>query len=195
MTWSPRRLLGFNLLSAVVLGVVGYYLGWWARPQITAAEPRHFGDTSQDDVAIFLAYVLGAIGFLAGLGFLNYPLARMAGRPPSLGEERRPARPVAVLRPLALTTRSSACSTWSGSASSSSSAGSTRCSSAVELLRPTRTSSRPGNYLTLVGLHGTMMMGMMTSGILGPFANYFVPLMIGARRMAFPRSRRSRSGC
>ena len=32
-----------------------------------------------------------------------------------------------------------------------------------------------------------MMMGMMTSAILGPFANYFVPLMIGARRMAFPR--------
>jgi cytochrome c oxidase subunit 1 len=31
------------------------------------------------------------------------------------------------------------------------------------------------------------MMGIMTSGILGPFANYFVPLMIGARRMAFPR--------
>jgi cytochrome c oxidase subunit 1 len=42
-------------------------------------------------------------------------------------------------------------------------------------------------YLTLVGMHGTMMMGMMTSGILGPFANWVVPLMIGARRMAFPR--------
>jgi cytochrome c oxidase subunit 1 len=36
-------------------------------------------------------------------------------------------------------------------------------------------------------MHGTMMMGMMTSGVLGPFANYFVPIMIGARRMAFPR--------
>ena len=36
-------------------------------------------------------------------------------------------------------------------------------------------------------MHGTMMMGMMSSAILGPFANYFVPLMIGARRMAFPR--------
>ncbi len=45
----------------------------------------------------------------------------------------------------------------------------------------------PNQYLSLVGMHGTMMMGMMTSGILGPFANYFVPLMIGARRMAFPR--------
>ena len=29
---------------------------------------------------------------------------------------------------------------------------------------------------------------MMTSAfILGPFGNYFVPIMIGARRMAFPR--------
>ncbi len=44
-----------------------------------------------------------------------------------------------------------------------------------------------GQYLTLVGLHGTMMMGIMSSAILGPFANYVVPLMIGARRMAFPR--------
>jgi cytochrome c oxidase subunit 1 len=32
-----------------------------------------------------------------------------------------------------------------------------------------------------------MMMGMMTSSMLGPFANWVVPLMIGSRRMAFPR--------
>jgi cytochrome c oxidase subunit 1 len=57
----------------------------------------------------------------------------------------------------------------------------------AELLRPSPQLFNAGNYLTLVGLHGTMMMGMMTSGILGPFANYFVPLMIGSRRMAFPR--------
>jgi cytochrome c oxidase subunit I len=31
------------------------------------------------------------------------------------------------------------------------------------------------------------MMGMMSSGILGPFANYLIPILIGARRMAFPR--------
>ena len=33
------------------------------------------------------------------------------------------------------------------------------------------------------------MMGIMSSAILGPFANYFVPIMLGARRMAFPRHR------
>ena len=57
----------------------------------------------------------------------------------------------------------------------------------TEQLRPNHQVFPPGTYLTLVGMHGTMMMGMMTSGILGPFANYLVPIMIGARRMAFPR--------
>src|SRR5271157_868703 len=56
-----------------------------------------------------------------------------------------------------------------------------------ELLHPVPTLVGPNQYLSLVGMHGSMMMGMMTSGILGPFANYLVPLMIGARRMAFPR--------
>ncbi|HWX95577.1 MAG TPA: cbb3-type cytochrome c oxidase subunit I, partial [Solirubrobacteraceae bacterium] len=57
----------------------------------------------------------------------------------------------------------------------------------TELLHTTPTVVGPNTYLSIVGMHGTMMMGMMTSGILGPFANYFVPIMIGARRMAFPR--------
>jgi cytochrome c oxidase subunit I len=56
-----------------------------------------------------------------------------------------------------------------------------------ELITPNQHAWNGNNYLTLVGLHGTMMMGMMSSGIIGPFANYLLPVMIGARRMAFPR--------
>ena len=41
----------------------------------------YFGDTDQNDIALFLGYLFGVVGFLVGLGFLNYPLARMLGRP------------------------------------------------------------------------------------------------------------------
>ena len=57
----------------------------------------------------------------------------------------------------------------------------------TELLQPNVHAFGANQYLTLVGMHGSMMMGIMTSGILGPFANWVVPLMIGSRRMAFPR--------
>ena len=43
------------------------------------------------------------------------------------------------------------------------------------------------SYLMVVGEHGTMMMMMMSSVVLGPFGQYLVPLMIGSKRMAFPR--------
>ena len=79
-----RRLIGFNLLAAVVLAAVGYYLGWWLGHQINPKSLDYFGDTGQNDVALFLAYLLGVVGFLGGLGFLNYPVARMAGRPASV---------------------------------------------------------------------------------------------------------------
>ncbi len=45
----------------------------------------------------------------------------------------------------------------------------------------------PTMYLQVVGEHGTMMMMMMTSVVVGPFGNYLVPLMIGSKRVAFPR--------
>ena len=32
-----------------------------------------------------------------------------------------------------------------------------------------------------------MMLTTMSAGVLGPLGNYLVPLMIGSRRMAFPR--------
>ena len=57
----------------------------------------------------------------------------------------------------------------------------------VELLTPNEKAFPSGQYLSLVGLHGTMMIMMTSAFILGPFGNYFVPLMIGSRRMAFPR--------
>ena len=57
----------------------------------------------------------------------------------------------------------------------------------TELLSPTNHVFGPGTYIAIVGEHGTVMMMMASSAVVGPLGNWLVPLMIGSRRMAFPR--------
>ena len=180
-----RRLIGFNLLTGVVLGVVGFYVGWWLGHQFKAPSLDYFSDTGQNDIALFLAYLTCILGVLVGLGFANYPLQRLLGKPPSLREKETAGSG----RYFGLCTDHKVVGIQYliGIGVFIFIGGLNAMLIRFELLSPTHQAWNANNYLTLVGLHGTMMMGMMTSGILGPFANYFVPIMIGARRMAFPR--------
>jgi cytochrome c oxidase subunit 1 len=182
---AGRRLLGFNLLSGIVLGIVGFYVGWWLGHQIHAESLDFFEDTNQNDVALMLGYVFAVLGFLVGLGFANYPLSRMVGR----GRTHVEGEADGVGRYFGLCTDHKVVGIQylCGVGLFFFIAGLNAMLIRVELLQPSPQVFGAGNYLTLVGLHGTMMMGIMTSGVLGPFANYFVPLMIGSRRMAFPR--------
>jgi len=180
-----RRLLGFNLLTAVILGVGGYYLGWWIGHLINGPSFEYESATDENDVALLLGYVFGVIGFLIGLGFANYPFSRLLGRPASLREKESDG----IGRYFGLCTDHKVVGIQYlvGIGVFFFVGGVNAMLIRAELLHPVPTLIGPGQYLSLVGMHGTMMMGMMTSGILGPFANYFVPLLIGARRMAFPR--------
>jgi cytochrome c oxidase subunit I len=180
-----RRAIGFNLLSGLVLGIVGFYVGWWLGHQIHADSLDFFDDTGQNDVALMLGYVFAVLGFLAGLGFARYPLERMVGR----GRTHAEKETEGLGRYFSLCTDHKVVGIQylCGVGLFFFIAGLNAMLIRFELLRPTPQAFGAGNYLTLVGLHGTMMMGIMTSGVLGPFANYFLPLMIGARRMAFPR--------
>ena len=45
----------------------------------------------------------------------------------------------------------------------------------------------PSTYNTIVGLHGMLMVATAVIMVSGPFGNFIVPIMIGARDMAFPR--------
>ena len=59
----------------------------------------------------------------------------------------------------------------------------------TELLSPTNHVFGPGTYISVVGEHGTMMMMMASSLVVGPLGNYLVPLMIGAPADGFPPCR------
>src|SRR6202166_512549 len=181
-----RKLIGFNLLTAVILGVGGYYLGWFIGHQIDGGKSFEFqAATDENDVALLLGYLFGVIGFLIGLGFANYPISRLLRRPASLREKEEQG----IGRYFGLCTDHKVVGMQYlvGIGLFFFIGGLNAMLIRTELLHSTPTFVGPNQYLSLVGMHGTIMMGMMTSGILGPFANYFVPIMIGARRMAFPR--------
>ena len=180
-----RRLLGFNLLAGIVLGVAGFYFGWWLGHQIHAKSLAYFADTNQNDVALLLGYLFFPIGFVIGLGFAKYPLSRALGREPSHHENEEGG----LGRYFGVCTDHKVVGMqyMVGIGVFFFIGGLNAMLIRAELLRPSPQLFGAGNYLTIVGLHGAMMMGVMSSAILGPFANYFVPLMIGAKRMAFPR--------
>ena len=57
----------------------------------------------------------------------------------------------------------------------------------AQLARPGLELVDPATYNGLFTMHGTTMIFLFATPILSGFGNYFIPLMIGARDMAFPR--------
>jgi cytochrome c oxidase subunit 1 len=182
--FSWRRLVGFNMLTAILLGCGGWFLGAWIGGQIAAGHDYLQG-TDQNDVGVFMGYFFATLGWLVGLGFFNYPIARLRGRPASLREEEdrswtRYFRAYTDHKVVGI-------QYFFGVGLFFFIGGLNAMLMRTELLRPVEHPWPAGQYITLVTLHGTMMIMMTSALILGPFANYFVPIMIGARRMAFPR--------
>ncbi|MCA9631162.1 MAG: cbb3-type cytochrome c oxidase subunit I, partial [Myxococcales bacterium] len=58
----------------------------------------------------------------------------------------------------------------------------------VELLTPQKTIVEAGTYNRLFTLHGVVMVWLfMIPSIPATFGNFFLPMMVGARDVAFPR--------
>ncbi|HUX85648.1 MAG TPA: cbb3-type cytochrome c oxidase subunit I, partial [Chloroflexota bacterium] len=56
----------------------------------------------------------------------------------------------------------------------------------AQLMTPDGTVLNPQAYNEFFTMHGTTMVFLVVMPMIFGFANYFVPLMIGARDMAFP---------
>ena len=158
-----------------------------AGTRIHAPSIDYFADTGENDIAVLLGYLFGVIGFLIGLGFLNYPIRRLLGHPPTLAEHEDEGLGIARYFRLCTDHKVVGIQYVVGIGVFFFVGGLNAMLIRTQLLQPNVHVFGANQYLTLVGMHGAMMMGMMTSGVLGPFANWLVPIMIGSRRMAFPR--------
>jgi cytochrome c oxidase subunit I len=175
--------IGFNLFTAIALGIGGFFLGAFIGGQIAAGKDYLVG-TNQDDVGLFLGFLFATIGWLGGLGFFNYPVGRILGRPATVPLE---VGGVGRYFRLTLDHKVIGIQYFFGVGAFFFIGGLNAMLIRTELLTPNERAWPAGQYISLVGLHGTMMIMMTSAFILGPFGNYLVPLMIGARRMAFPR--------
>jgi len=177
---SERRIVvPTNILTGIVLAVFGYWVGEQLGNSFLLNDAQNTG--------VLLGYSFASIMFLVGVGFANYPLARLFGwrvTPQPAGDDHTGAWRffnlsldhkvigvqylVAMLLAMlfggigAMLIRTS-------------------------LLVPDPPIVAPDKYLTLVSMHSVMMIFVASAAIVGPFGNFFVPYMIGTNRMAFPR--------
>jgi cytochrome c oxidase subunit 1 len=173
--------------TALIGAVLGYVVGHWLGNFLSSSYARNaLSDTN--DFPIVLGYVFGTVGWLGGLGVFNDLLRQMLGRPvPVLEEEHEAATGVARFFRYSLDHKVVGIQYLVGMIIYFCTAGLFAMAIRTELLSPTYHVFNASTYIEVVGEHGTMMMMLMSSVVLGPFGNYLMPLMIGSKRMAFPR--------
>ncbi len=182
---GEKKGLRLNVFTGLIVGVLGYLFGHWMGNAIAGGYQQVVG-SGQNDVAILLGFIFGTIGWFLGLGILNYPIQKMAGiEPPAEKYEYEPG--VMKYFRYTLDNKVVGIQYLFGMLFYFFTAGLLAMGIRTELLSPTNHIWGPATYLEIVGEHGTMMMMMMTSVVMGPFGNYLVPLMIGSKRVAFPR--------
>jgi cytochrome c oxidase subunit I len=185
-----RRLHEWGLLLGVIGAIVGFVIGWAIG---SVAMAYSFGEDNSlgSEAGILLGYSLSAVGFLAGMGFFNYPINRLFGGRRASEEDNAylHGEGSGFSKYFRMTTDHKVIGLqylvmilaflFIG--------GLGAMFIRSELLTPSPTVANAQSYLTLVGLHSTLMIFMASTAIIGPFGNYFVPIMIGSRNMAFPR--------
>ena len=182
--WRRSHWLRPNVLWAMAGGVVGYLIGHWLGNVIASGYQQVAGHRARTTSPSSSASSFGVVGWLAGIGALNYPLAKI------LGYELSPAPPEqSWVRYFRMTDDHKVVGMQYavGVLLFLFTGGLLAMVIRTELLSPTNHVFGPGTYIAIVGEHGTIMMMMASSAVVGPLGNWLVPLMIGSRRMAYPR--------
>ena len=175
--------LSQHLGTAILGGFLGYIFGHWLGNYLASGYP-YIANSGQNSLADFLALLFMVVGWLLGIGALNYPLAKMVGREAKSEVEYTGWSKYVRYN---LDHKVVGLQYVVGVLLFFFTGGLLAMAIRTELLNPTTHVFSADTYIKIVSEHGTIMMMMATSVVVGPLGNYFVPLMIGARRMAFPR--------
>jgi cytochrome c oxidase subunit 1 len=181
--WLAPNLVYGLAASAICFSIVAWILG-------RDGGPLNLVWGLEINQIMFLAYGAAILGFFAGIGFLTYPVRWLFGYTPSAEDQGEAyGRPGDISRYFRVSLDHKVigiqylvtvivffCV-----------AGFTAMLIRTELLTPNVKLADPEVYLSLVTEHSVTMLIVASSVIIGPFINFFLPLMIGARRMAYPR--------
>jgi cytochrome c oxidase subunit 1 len=170
--------------TALIGAVIGYLFGHWLG-SFLAAGYQQSAASDDNDFSIVLGYAFGVIGWLIGLGVFNDLGRQMLGRP--VGGTEGTGDGMAKYFRYSLDHKVVGLQYLVSMITYFLTGGLFAMAIRAELLSPSYHLLTPNAYLEVVSEHGTMMMMMMTSVVVGPLGNYLVPLMIGSKRVAFPR--------
>ncbi len=187
--WWMRPAIHTAIVGAVIGYLLGHLLGNVLESSNAATEYPNLALSDSSDWPIVLGYALGVVGWVAGLGVFNDLLRQIVGRPVPVQAEEEAAESAGVAKYFRFTLDHKVVGLQYliGMIIYFCTAGLFAMAIRSELLSPTYHLFSSSTYIEIVGEHGTMMMMLMTSVVLGPFGNYLVPLMIGSKRVAFPR--------
>ena len=179
-----------SYLTGAILGVAGFFVGNWFVVHFIGEGHDEAGPNFTEQ-GLAIGFILGLIGWLVGIGAVKLPLTWALGlKDPDHHEELRLAgkdqgwgryfrfttdHKVVGIQYLVL----SLIMLGFG--------GIGALLIRTELITPGAKAFNPSTYNTIVTMHGMLMILATITFFIGPFGNFIVPIMIGARDMAFPR--------
>ncbi|HXX90373.1 MAG TPA: cbb3-type cytochrome c oxidase subunit I [Acidimicrobiales bacterium] len=173
-----------NLLTALVTGVGLAFVGWLVSHAVL--QGSHWGT----DMVVTVTMACWVVGFNLGIGTFNAPIRWLAGHDQSdadllyaagVGQGARrywkfcTDHKVVGTQYLVLVL----ILFFAG--------GGIAMMIRTQLITPHSSFMSPQTYNTLVTVHGTAMIVATIIMVTGPFTNFIMPIMIGAKDMAFPR--------
>ncbi len=190
-----------SYLTGAILAVVGYFAGYYliksfVGPHLLAGTGTVPGNEPGDtynftEQALLWGFIFMAAGWFIGVGALKYVFTWLLGmKDPDHAEEMKLAgkddgwiryfrfttdHKVVGIQYLVLVSLMLAVG------------GLLAMMIRTELIFPGARAFPTETYNTIVTMHGLLMIMATISMFIGPFGNFIVPIMIGARDMAFPR--------